>query len=123
FRWSHGRRVSIEYALIADTNDHPWQAEALGRLLRGTDIHVNLIPLNPTPGYGVPASRRVGEFARALKAGGVNVTVRDTRGRDIDAACGQLATKLNGASPQRAGGTGLDRTRARVSRGRPSAPG
>jgi len=91
FRKAHGRRVSIEYALIEDVNDRPWQAELLGRLLRGTDFHVNLIPLNPTPGYGVPGSRRVRAFADELAAAGVNATVRDTRGRDIDAACGQLA--------------------------------
>jgi 23S rRNA (adenine2503-C2)-methyltransferase len=94
FRRAHGRRVSIEYALIAGVNDHLWQAEALARLLRGTDIHANLIPLNPTPGYGVPASTRVAEFESELRRGGANVTVRDTRGRDIDAACGQLAVEI-----------------------------
>ncbi len=97
FRRAHGRRVSIEYALIDNTNDHAWQAEELARLLRGTDIHVNVIPLNPTPGFGVPASRRVEAFARELGAAGVNVTVRDTRGRDIEAACGQLATETGEA--------------------------
>jgi 23S rRNA (adenine2503-C2)-methyltransferase len=91
FRASRGRRVSIEYALIRDVNDRTWQAGKLASLLHGTDIHVNLIPLNPTPGYGVPASLRVEDFAQELRAGGVNATVRDTRGRDIDAACGQLA--------------------------------
>lgn len=91
FRGAHGRRVTIEYAMIAEVNDHPWQADLLATLLKGSDIHVNLIPLNPTPGYGVPASLRVEEFARALRHLGVNATVRDTRGRDIDAACGQLA--------------------------------
>jgi 23S rRNA (adenine2503-C2)-methyltransferase len=91
FRSAHGRRVTIEYAMIADVNDRPWQAERLARLLAGSDIHVNLIPLNPTPGFGVPASRRVDPFARELRALGVNVTVRDTRGREIEAACGQLA--------------------------------
>jgi 23S rRNA (adenine2503-C2)-methyltransferase len=91
FRSSHGRRVTIEYAMIAGVNDHGWQARMLADLLKNTDIHVNLIPLNPTPGFGVPASIRVDAFARELKALGVNVTVRDTRGRDIDAACGQLA--------------------------------
>ena len=93
FRRAHGRRVSIEYALIDGTNDHPWQAEALAKLLRRTDIHVNVIPLNPTPGFGVPASLRVEAFADELRRAGVNVTIRDTRGRDIDAACGQLATE------------------------------
>ncbi|HVE93101.1 MAG TPA: 23S rRNA (adenine(2503)-C(2))-methyltransferase RlmN [Actinomycetota bacterium] len=98
FRDAHGRRVSIEYALIADVNDRTWQAEQLASLLKGTDLHVNLIPLNPTPGYGVPGSTRVEAFAEELKAGGVNVTVRDTRGRDIDAACGQLATARSGSA-------------------------
>jgi 23S rRNA (adenine2503-C2)-methyltransferase len=91
FRGAHGRRVTIEYALIDGVNDRPWQAELLAKLLRGTDIHVNLIPLNPTPGFGVPASPHVEEFAAAVRAHGGNATVRDTRGRDIDAACGQLA--------------------------------
>jgi 23S rRNA (adenine2503-C2)-methyltransferase len=91
FRSAHGRRVTIEYALIDAVNDSSWQAKRLADLMRGTDVHVNLIPLNPTPGYGMPASPRVEAFARELKNLGVNVTVRDTRGRDIDAACGQLA--------------------------------
>ena len=94
FRRAHGRRVSVEYALIADVNDRPWQAEALAKLLRGTDIHVNVIPLNPTPGFGVPASLRVKAFADEVRRGGANVTIRDTRGREIDAACGQLATTI-----------------------------
>ena len=99
FRKAHGRRVSIEYALIDDVNDRPWQAAELARLLRRTDIHVNVIPLNPTPGFGVPASARVQAFAQELRDGGVNVTVRDTRGREIDAACGQLATaEISGRS-------------------------
>ena len=108
FRTAHGRRVSIEYALIDGVNDHPWQATELARLLRRTDIHVNVIPLNPTPGFGVPASPRVQEFAGQLRDGGVNVTVRDTRGRDIDAACGQLATEVRGkvSVPRRSAGTG-----------------
>jgi len=97
FRRAHGRRVTIEYVMIDEVNDRPWQARSLAELLAGTDLHVNLIPLNPTPGFGVPASPRVGEFARALRRGKVNVTVRDTRGRDIDAACGQLAVETVGA--------------------------
>jgi len=94
FRRAHGRRVSVEYALIAGTNDRDDQADALARLLKGSDIHVNLIPLNPTPGFGVPASTRVDAFGARLRRGGVNVTVRDTRGREIEAACGQLATTV-----------------------------
>jgi 23S rRNA (adenine2503-C2)-methyltransferase len=55
---------------------------------------VNVIPLNPTPGFGVPASRRVEAFADEVRRAGANVTIRDTRGREIDAACGQLATTI-----------------------------
>lgn len=88
-----GRRVSIEYALIKDINDQAWRADLLGRLLRGHLVHVNLIPLNPTPGSKWTASRPEDEreFVRRLEAHGVPVTVRDTRGREIDGACGQLA--------------------------------
>ncbi|TYB43348.1 23S rRNA (adenine(2503)-C(2))-methyltransferase RlmN [Actinomadura chibensis] len=88
-----GRRVSIEYALIKDVNDQAWRADLLGRLLRGNLVHVNLIPLNPTPGSKWTASRPSDEreFVRRLEAHGIPVTVRDTRGREIDGACGQLA--------------------------------
>ncbi|WP_075894643.1 23S rRNA (adenine(2503)-C(2))-methyltransferase RlmN [Actinomadura sp. CNU-125] len=88
-----GRRVSIEYALIKDVNDQAWRADLLGRLLRGHLAHVNLIPLNPTPGSKWTASRPEDEreFVRRLEHHGVPVTVRDTRGREIDGACGQLA--------------------------------
>jgi 23S rRNA (adenine2503-C2)-methyltransferase len=88
-----GRRVSIEYALIRGINDQPERAHALGALLAGHLAHVNLIPLNPTPGSAWTASRQ-GEqraFVRILRGYGVPTSVRDTRGRDIDAACGQLA--------------------------------
>jgi len=88
-----GRRVSIEYALIRGINDQPERADHLGSLLAGRLAHVNLIPLNPTPGSvwdaSEPAVQR--EFVRRLRARGVSTTVRDTRGRDIDGACGQLA--------------------------------
>ncbi len=93
-----GRRVSIEYALIRDINDQGWRADALAdRLIaagRGW-VHVNLIPLNPTPGSKWTASRTEdeAEFVRRLEARGVPVTVRDTRGREIDGACGQLAAQ------------------------------
>jgi 23S rRNA (adenine2503-C2)-methyltransferase len=88
-----GRRVSIEYALIRDINDQGWRADLLGSLLAGHLVHVNLIPLNPTPGSKWTASRPEDqdEFVRRLAAHGVPVTVRDTRGREIDGACGQLA--------------------------------
>jgi 23S rRNA (adenine2503-C2)-methyltransferase len=88
-----GRRVSIEYALIKDINDQGWRADLLGELLAGHLVHVNLIPLNPTPGSKWTASRPEDEreFVRRLRNHGVPATVRDTRGREIDGACGQLA--------------------------------
>jgi 23S rRNA (adenine2503-C2)-methyltransferase len=93
-----GRRVSIEYALIRDINDQADRADELGRVLtaagRGAGwVHVNLIPLNPTPGSMWTASRQRDEraFVRRLQSHGIAVTVRDTRGREIDGACGQLA--------------------------------
>jgi 23S rRNA (adenine2503-C2)-methyltransferase len=91
-----GRRVSIEYALIREVNDQPWRADLLGRKLHtalGPLVHVNLIPLNPTPGSEWDASPKPveREFVRRVRAQGVTCTVRDTRGREIAAACGQLA--------------------------------
>ncbi|WP_201467332.1 23S rRNA (adenine(2503)-C(2))-methyltransferase RlmN [Janibacter melonis] len=91
-----GRRVSIEYALIRDINDQAWRADLLGEKLtaRGKGwVHINPIPLNPTPGSKWTASRRGVEqqFVERLRAHGIPTTVRDTRGSDIDGACGQLA--------------------------------
>ena len=103
-----GRRISIEYALIRDVNDQPWRADLLGKLLRGKLAHVNLIPLNPTPGSKWDASPKPveREFVRRLRDVGVSTTVRDTRGREIDGACGQLAAgELTEAS---AGGAAAD---------------
>jgi 23S rRNA (adenine2503-C2)-methyltransferase len=88
-----GRRYSIEYAMIRDVNDQPERADLLGDLLAPRLAHVNLIPLNPTPGSEWDASPKPAEreFVRRLQGRGVSVTVRDTRGREIDGACGQLA--------------------------------
>ncbi|WP_040791403.1 23S rRNA (adenine(2503)-C(2))-methyltransferase RlmN [Nocardia paucivorans] len=93
-----GRRVSVEYALIRDINDQPWRADMLGAKLHralGSRVHVNLIPLNPTPGSKWDASPKPveREFVRRVEAQGVPCTVRDTRGQDIAAACGQLAAE------------------------------
>ncbi len=93
-----GRRVSIEYALIRDVNDQPWRADLLGKKLHGALgplVHVNLIPLNPTPGSKWDASPKPveREFVRRVRDRGVSCTVRDTRGREIAAACGQLAAE------------------------------
>ena len=91
-----GRRVSIEYALIKDMNDHGWRADLLAEKLnaRGRGwVHVNPIPLNPTPGSVWTASEPevTREFVRRLEAAGIATTLRDTRGKEIDGACGQLA--------------------------------
>ena len=96
-----GRRVSIEYALIRDVNDQAWRAEALADLLAGHLVHVNLIPLNPTPGSKWTASEPgvMQEFEDRLARRGIPVTVRDTRGTEIDGACGQLAATGRAAAP------------------------
>lgn len=92
------RRVSIEYALIRDKNDQDFRADMLGKKLKdalGTKVHVNVIPLNPTPGSewdAAPKSRQ-DEFVRRVQAQGVPCTVRDTKGQEIAAACGQLAAE------------------------------
>ena len=91
-----GRRLSFEWALIDATNDRLRDAEELAAIARPLGAHVNLIPLNPTPGYptrGSPAAR-VRTFRDWLVALGVNATVRRNRGTDIDAACGQLRASL-----------------------------
>ena len=96
-----GRRVSIEYALIRDINDQAWRADALAGLLAGQLAHVNLIPLNPTPGSKWTASGPgvMQEFEERLARRGIPVTVRDTRGTEIDGACGQLAAAVAGPAP------------------------
>jgi 23S rRNA (adenine2503-C2)-methyltransferase len=94
-----GRRVTFEYACIAGVNDSPAQADALGRLLGSFPgvggAHVNLIPLNPTAGFGghAPAPPSLRAFADRLRAHGVAATVRRNRGTDIAAACGQLRSR------------------------------
>ncbi len=93
------RRVSIEYAMMRGINDQAWRADLLGDVLNGYGdwgwVHVNLIPLNPTPGSKWTASdpEDEREFVRRLEAKGISTTVRDTRGREIDGACGQLAAE------------------------------
>jgi 23S rRNA (adenine2503-C2)-methyltransferase len=95
------RRPSIEWAMIDKVNDTQEQAELLAPIARRLAAHVNLIPLNPTPGYPVLGSSpaRIRRFVGVLERAKVNVTVRDTRGRTIDAACGQLA--LSAQAPGR----------------------
>ena len=92
---NRNRRLSFEWACIAGVNDRRSDADELAEIAVPLGAHVNLIPLNPTPGYLVLGSTRaaVRNFADALQARGVNATVRQTRGQSIDAACGQLASR------------------------------
>ncbi len=93
------RRVSIEYIMIKDINDQADRARLLAKKLKARGdwgwVHVNLIPLNPTPGSKWTASRPEDQavFVKTLENWGIPVTVRDTRGQEIDGACGQLAAK------------------------------
>ena len=92
-----GRRLSIEWALIHEVNDRPQDVTELVAFARPLAAHVNLIPLNATPGYAVVGSSpaRVRRFRDDLLGSGVNATIRVTRGADIDAACGQLAAAVD----------------------------
>jgi len=93
YRQETGRRVSFEWAMIDRVNDGDDQAAHLARLATSVRAHVNLIPLNPTPGYAVQGTppARIEAFRSILERSGTTVTIRSTRGSDIDAACGQLA--------------------------------
>ncbi len=96
-----GRRLSIEWAMIDGVNDRSRDAAELAEFARPLGAHVNLIPLNPTPGYPVVGSSRgqVRRFRDQMVALGVNATIRVTRGAEIDAACGQLAAAPPRATP------------------------
>lgn len=96
-----GRRLSFEWALIAGVNDRPSDADELADLVRPLGAHVNLIPLNPTPGYRVRGTAPAGvrQFRNRLDMLGVNATVRRNRGTDIEAACGQLAAAMRPTVP------------------------
>jgi 23S rRNA (adenine2503-C2)-methyltransferase len=98
-----GRRLSIEWAMIDGVNDRASDAAELAAFARPLGAHVNLIPLNPTPGYPVVGSSRqhVRQFRDQLLALGVNATIRITRGAEIDAACGQLAASPRPTSARR----------------------
>jgi 23S rRNA (adenine2503-C2)-methyltransferase len=95
FRRAKGRRVSIEWTLIDGVNDTPEQARALASIARELGAHVNVITLNPTPlsDHRRPGDDRVAEFVARVGDAGANVTLRDTRGLEIDAACGQLRVR------------------------------
>ncbi len=95
YRTAKSRRLSFEWALIRGVNDRPSDATELADLARPLAAHVNLIPLNPTPGYALRGTPPAGvrAFRDHLLSLGVNATVRRNRGTDIDAACGQLAAR------------------------------
>ncbi len=114
----NGRRITFEYVLLAGVNDALEDAERLAALIRGIPSKVNLIPYNENPGlgFGAPAPERVVAFQEALAARNVTVVVRRPRGRDISAACGQLAAEGGPGDPRRARGPAAPLTT-------PSAPG
>jgi 23S rRNA (adenine2503-C2)-methyltransferase len=93
-----GRRLTLEWTLIAGVNDTPEQARGLASIAAELRAHCNVIPLNPTPltDYRAPGRGAVQAFVEAVRRAGANVTLRDTRGRGIDAACGQLRSRHAG---------------------------
>jgi 23S rRNA (adenine2503-C2)-methyltransferase len=90
-----GRRVSFEYVVFKDINDSIAQARSLAGLLQGMNCHVNLIPANDSqdPAFRPPLRRTVLTFASQLRQLGINVTLRQPRGQDISAGCGQLRSR------------------------------
>ena len=101
FPMKYGRRITFEYVLLRDVNDTDDDARRLADLLRGLPAKVNLIPYNENPGlgFGDPGPERVQAFRRILQGRGFTAMVRKNRGRDISAACGQLAVDGQDARP------------------------
>ena len=95
-RLGEKRVLTVEYTLLKDVNDQPEHAEQMIALLKDTPCKINLIPFNPFPhsGYERPSNNAIRRFQDMLHKGGFNVTVRTTRGDDIDAACGQLVGQV-----------------------------
>jgi 23S rRNA (adenine2503-C2)-methyltransferase len=95
YRAATNRRATLEWCLIGGVNDRPEDAARLAAYARRVRAHINVIPMNPTPGvaWREPTPQRTREFVAAVRAHGGNVTLRDTRGRDADAACGQLLAR------------------------------
>jgi 23S rRNA (adenine2503-C2)-methyltransferase len=96
-----GRQITYEYVLLHGVNDRLSDAQALVRCLQGRKAHVNLIPYNPVAGleFERPAPEVVRQFKAVLQSRGISTTVRKTKGRAIDAACGQLRRRLDEDSP------------------------
>ncbi len=105
-----GRRVTYEYVMLGGVNDRPRHATALGRLLKGRKAHVNLIPYNPVAGlpFVRPEPEDVRRFQATVQDFGVAVTVRRTKGRAIDAACGQLRRRYESAAEGAAAVVAID---------------
>ncbi|HDZ56565.1 MAG TPA: 23S rRNA (adenine(2503)-C(2))-methyltransferase RlmN [Pseudomonas xinjiangensis] len=95
-RLGEKRVLTVEYTMLKDVNDQPTHAEQMIELLRKTPCKINLIPFNPFPhsGYERPSASAIRQFQDILHKAGYNVTVRTTRGEDIDAACGQLVGQV-----------------------------
>jgi 23S rRNA (adenine2503-C2)-methyltransferase len=100
FPLEHGRRITFEYVLIRDLNDRVADAEAVTRLIRGIPSKINVIPLNEDrqhfPEHRRPDDETINRFAVALRDAGLTVTVRWSKGLDVDAACGQLKGRHQG---------------------------
>ena len=96
-----GRRITLEWTLISGKNDDPDEARRLAVIARDMHAHINVITMNPTPLTSdlPPPPETVRKFLAALRAAGANATLRDTRGSDIDAACGQLRVREAQALP------------------------
>lgn len=96
-----GRQVTFEYVLLRGINDGPEDSQALGRLLSKRKAHANLIPYNPVAGlpYQRPSPEAIRDFVQTVERYGVSVTVRQTKGREIDAACGQLRRRVEANVP------------------------
>ncbi len=101
YQAAKGRRISFEYTMIRGTNDSVVQAQQLVALLAGLDSFVNLIPYNPIPGrdWEPSTAQQIGEFLQVLEVRGVPAAVRQPRGRDIAAACGQLRLERERTQP------------------------
>lgn len=111
FPLERGRRITIEYVLLAGVNDSLEDAARLPRLLRGIPIKLNLIPFNPDsthlPAFDSPGAERIDAFAGVLAAAHVNVTVRWSRGREISGACGQLRGRVGTRRPSVGAGSAI----------------
>jgi 23S rRNA (adenine2503-C2)-methyltransferase len=103
-----GRQVTFEYVLLHGVNDRPAESSALLRLLKARKAHVNLIPYNPVEGlpFARPTPEAIRRFVGTLRAGGVSATVRKTKGRPIDAACGQLRRRVDETAAAASTGSG-----------------